>query len=349
MKITPVITASVVMLGAVCFSVAVMSGCDTKPHPPGAGLFGGGTDLQIAPDDAAEYEVVLAMEHARAIYEARLIALHSYYLEASHIHKTVWAFRELANLRDAKAFQWQDATIPPAVDTPTPPDAPEGAMVERVVEARLAYQRQVDTLARYYEQSRQDFKASAIRNMEARLDPIRTYLYISSAEYPPLTLRPRDDIPEANALFSQAVTLFRQGKGFTRTALTTNYRKQREALRLFLELVQNYPTSSKIALSAYYIAEIYKEYFDENLRAVNWYERAYTWLPTLNEPARFQAATVYDIRLNDKIRAIELYQAAIEREPFNRSNAKFAIQRIGELYAEAEMQRQLLRQMGIEP
>lgn len=348
MKKTLTINASAVLLAAMCLSIAGLAGCDAKPAPPRMGLFGRVKTVEINPQNTAEYQAVMAMEHSRAIYEARLIALHSYYRNVGHIHKIIWAYKELENMRDAKPFTWQGATIPPAVDTPAPPDATEGVLAERLVQARLAYQQEVAELASYYERSGQALKVKVIRNMQDRLDPIRTYMYIDSAEYPPLALRPRNSIPQADALFQQAVRQFRAGKGLLNIAITTNYTKQREALRLFQELIRKYPTSSKIAMSAYYVADIYKEYFDEDLRAVNWYERAYTWLPTINEPARFQAATVYDLRLNDKLKAIELYQAAIDHEQFNRSNVKFALDRIPELRAEAEKQRRELRRLGVE-
>lgn len=344
---TRVTIAAALLAGMGLSLLAGSAGCDAKPSPPKVGWFRSVKTLDISPSDPDELKSVMDMEYARAIYETRLVVLHSYYLDAGFFHKIVWAYRELENLREAKVFQWRGATVLPAADAPPPPDAPEGVLVERVVGARAMYQRRVEELARYYEQTSQAFKARVIRNMQDRLDPIHTYMYVNSAEYPPLTLRPRDSVPQADAVFYQAEGLFRRGKGLLRTAPTTSYPKQRESLRLFKQLVHRYPSSDKIAYSAYFIAEIYKEYFDEDLRAVNWYERAYTWDPRINLPARFQAATVYDLRLNDKLKAIELYEAAIEHERFNSSNASFAIKRIEELRDDAAWQWQDRRDLGI--
>ncbi len=341
--------ASVGLLGVGLCLLAGSAGCDMKPRPPRAGWFTAVKTLDVSPSDGDELQAVTDLEYARAIYESRLVALHSYYRQAGCFHKIVWAYRELENLREVKVFTWRGASVPPAEDTPPPLNAPEGVMVERVVSSRLLYQRRVEELARYYEQGGQAFKARVIRNMQDRLDPIRTYMYVDSAEYPPLTLRPRDSIPQADALFLQAKDMFRRGKGFLHVAVTTSYPKQREALRLFRQLVQQFPTSDKMAASAYYIAEIYKEYFDEDIRAVNWYERAYTWQPEIGLPARFQAASVYDFRLNDKLKAVELYEAAIEHERFNSSNARFAINRVEELRDDAAWQWQQRRDMGIRP
>ncbi len=348
MKTTQRITGSALLLGTMLLSLIGLTGCDARPAPPRVGLLKGVDELIVSPDDVAEQQAVIACEQAWAVYEIRLIALHTYYLEAGRFHQILWAYRELENMRTARTFEWLGVTIPPASDTPSPVGGPQGTLVERLVEARLAYQQSVERLAAHYELAGQTFQAQVIRNMQARLDPIRTYMYLNSAEFPPLTLRPMDRIRAADELYDRAYGLFRSGKGLTRMALTTSYPKQRQSLRLFRQLVREYPTSDKIALSAYFIGEIYKEYFNENIRSVRWYERAYTWQPTVGEPARFQAATVYDLRLNDKINAIKLYRQAIDHERFNRSNVKFAIKRIPELQAEALEQRGRLQQMGIE-
>ena len=93
-----------------------------------------------------------------------------------------------------------------------------------------------------------------------------------------------------------------------------------------------YPDSTRIALSAYYIADIYKEYFNENLRAMWWYERAWQWDPHVPEPARFQAATVAE-RVHDYPRAIEYYKASLEYDPPRWGNAGHARDRIEKLQA----------------
>ena len=134
--------------------------------------------------------------------------------------------------------------------------------------------------------------------------------------------------PAADALFAKAMKLHQRGKILPGL---TNYDKQRQALGLFRQLVREHPTSDKIAQAAYYVGEIYKEYFDEDVRAVHWYERAWQWQPDLLLPARFQAATVYDLRLAQYGTAVRLYQEVIKHEQFNGSNVRFARRRIEEL------------------
>ena len=111
----------------------------------------------------------------------------------------------------------------------------------------------------------------------------------------------------------------------------TDYPKQREALQLFRQLIHKYPTSLKIPLAAYYIGDIYKEYFRENIRAVKWYQRAVEWNPNLYKPARFNAAAVYDLRLKDTENAIYWYKQVLDHERFNKSNVNWAENRLRDL------------------
>ena len=99
----------------------------------------------------------------------------------------------------------------------------------------------------------------------------------------------------------------------------------------FRQLIDKYPASTKIAQSAYYIADIYKEYFDENLRALAWYERVWQWDKHITLPARSQAAFIYDFRLGRRGKAIALYQEVIKHEQFDRNRVRYAKQRIKEL------------------
>ena len=208
----------------------------------------------------------------------------------------------------------------------------ERLLVEYTVAARQQWLGAMDELVQFYSRRSPDsYKAARVQNAISRFDPVRTYMYYGAAEIPGADLRPTSVIPQADTLYDEAYKLYRDGKGITHTFMTTSYDKERQALAKFLELVQKYPNSTKIALSAYFIGEIYKEYFNENLRAVTWYERAWQWDPDISEPARFQAATVYDYRLHQRQKALELYKQVLERERFNKSNVTFSQRRIAEL------------------
>jgi hypothetical protein len=245
------------------------------------------------------------------------------------LDKRTWTQREQKNLADAQTFTWEG--IPQAV--PPTGESIEGAeertLVEGVVSARAAYRAAVAGLLELYTaRDPAGYKTQRIANLQARLDPVRTYTYFLDAEIPPADLRPVQVDPEADAIFEKALKLHREGKPLPGI---TDYKRERAALLGLLKLIKEHPQSTKIAESAYYIGDIYKEYFNEDVRAVRWYERAWQWDPNIDKPARFQAATVWDLRLHNRSKAVELYRAVLEHEPYNATNLTFSRRRIAEL------------------
>ena len=313
------------------WTCGLLVGCDSPPSPPSTVNHKVPSTLTIVSGDQAELAAATKAETAKVNYRYRLTVLHTYYTQTGNMDKTRWAQNETNNLDRAQTFQW--AGIPQIV-SPTGESlagVDEHLLVESVIGARTAYLDAMRALLAYYRGATGDtYKAQRVANVLERFDPIRTYKYFLEAEMPPAGLRPVQVIPEAQQMFDQAVKLHRQGKGLI-PALGTSYSKQRRALLLFLNLVNKYPQSTNIAEAAYYIAEIYKEYFDENIRAVGWYLRAVQWDPNLTKPARFQAAVVSDYRLYNRTQAIELYRQVIQHEQFNASNVQFSHDRIREL------------------
>jgi tetratricopeptide (TPR) repeat protein len=163
---------------------------------------------------------------------------------------------------------------------------------------------------------------------------VKPYRYLEDAMVPPTTLRPAESIAEADALFDEGLALMkRAGHG---TPMFYNQDTMKLALAKFKELIDRYPSSDKIDDAAFMIGEIYKEYFEEadNEIAIKWYQRALDWNPNLPYPARFQMAVVYDYRMHEREKALDMYQQVIEHETFNQSNVDFANARIGRLTRE---------------
>jgi len=329
--------ASRTAVGFAMLTSLLIGGCDRPPKPPKT-LEGDVPEVLVVPrQDNVERTAVTRMERARANYEYRLEVLREYFSSTGQMDKYAWAGRELENLHDAKTFIWENIPeiVPPTGESVE--DADERALVEYAVAARRQYLAAAEELAEFYEQrDANSYKAQRIRNMQARFDPIRTYQYYLEAEIPGPELRCMDVIPEANQMYDQAVRLFRSGRGFMWVA--TDYDKLRQAVGLFRELVWKYPRSTKIAMSAYYLGEIYKEYFAEYVRAAHWYERAFQWDMHITEPARFQAATVHDIWLHNPARAIELYDQSLRFDPWRLGNSETAERRIRELTEQLEAQ-----------
>ena len=202
-------------------------------------------------------------------------------------------------------------------------------LVEGVVKHRQEYHQRLAALRDYYAAHGH---AAKTRWAELELDGLKrvqTFRYLFDAEIPSADLSPAESIEEADALYERARELMRRG-GYRLTL----YRKDLlvEAARLLKELIQRYPTSDKIDDAAFYCGEIHKEYLPgTDTIAVRWYERAWGWDPATPHPARFQAAIVYDYRLHDRDRALELYQQVVKDETSNQNNVRFATQRIHEL------------------
>ena len=306
----------------------VLTGCDQPPAPPRTADGRSVKSVQIADPTSPEGQAAAALETARVNYKYRLTVLAGYYNRIGNANKLVWTQRELKNLDTAHTFSWTGIgeVLPPEGESVE--NADERILAEFAVGARKQYLQALDNLIDLYERTDNTFRHRLAKNVKDRFDPVHTYMYFMQAEVPPADLKPIEVIPEANQLYDKAYDLYRSGKILP---AVVDYKKEREALLLFKELVRKYPQSDKIALSAYYIGEILKEYFDEDLRAVQWYERAWQWDPNITKPARFQAATVYDYRLQDKAKAVEMYRAAIQHEQFNQSNVGFAHGRIRDL------------------
>jgi len=217
---------------------------------------------------------------------------------------------------------------PGASSLPTNPQ--EVDLVEALLTERAEYVRTLTELRDYYrehgyaiKQSWADFELDGFRK-------VKTFRYVLDSEVASERLRPTNQIPEADALYQRGQDLLKKGgRGIPGLYHQTT---MIEAADVFRELVEKYPTSDRIDDAAFFLGEIHKEYLpDQEQIAVKWYERSWTWDPATPHPARFQAAVVYDFRLHDRDRALELYQSVLKEESASGSNVRFANRRIRQL------------------
>ncbi len=224
---------------------------------------------------------------------------------------------------------------PDGVDVPDiiMTDASEVDLVEQVLSHRAAYFQSLRALRAYYSEAGHHEKCTWADAELADVRRIKPYRYILSGEVPVDSLSPADSIADADTLYERGLALMKEG-GHEVPAM---YRKgkMRDALATFRQLIADYPSSDKIDDAAFQCGEIHKEYFKgEEELAVRWYERAFAWDPETPHPARFQAAVVYDLRLHDRDRALELYHAVLDLENSDTSNVNFAVRRIDQLSAD---------------
>jgi len=315
-------------LAALLAVAMVTAGCNTRPSPIESKPFTRVTSIPVSPADAEESSAVQNYLSAKDSYEMALKVLNAYYTKVGAFDQQKMTENELKTLQTAQTWRFEGVQPPPKPEPQSIEDATQAGLAEQVVACRRNFKAAIDKLIELYSRRGDGLKVAAMKNVEDRIDPVLTYEYILNAEIPPAGLKGNEVIAEADALFDQAVRIHKAGKPLP---LITDYRKEREALIMFLRLVHTYPTSNKIALAAYYIGDIYKEYFNEDIRAVNWYQRAWEWDPYVLKPARFQAAVVYEGRLAEPAKALPLYRDVLKYEQFVPSNVRYARDRIKEL------------------
>lgn len=221
---------------------------------------------------------------------------------------------------------------PEGVDVPDiqVADAKEVDIVEDLLQHRARYRKLLEVLRDYYTEHGYHTKQKWAEAELADLNHVKPYKYILSAEIPMSRLHPRYAVAEADAMYQQGLDLMRKG-GHGVPALY-NRQYMRQALDVFTNMIKQYPESDKIDDAAFCCGEILKEYFNNcETLAVKWYERCRTWDPKSPHPALFQAAVLYDYRLHDRAKALELYHRVLEEETLNGSNTAFASRRIYEL------------------
>lgn len=310
------------------FACWALTGCDTKPGLPTTANGAPVKSLTLS-GDPQETQLVTELETNRENYRYRVMVMRGYYQKIGNMDKLHWAQEELDNLSDAKTFQWDGLNVKIAHPTgESLENADEMLLAEYVVGARNEYIDSSRKLLAYYEAKSETFKAGVIRNMQARLNPEYLRAYFTNAEVPGPDLRPRDVIPQAETLYADALRLYREGKILP---AVVDYKKERQALTKFIELVHKYPASTRIAMSAFYIGEIYKEYYNVDTLAVRWYQRAWEWDPGVAEDARFQAAVVWDHRLHNRDMALALYKEVLKYEQSHKTNIAYSQMRIKQL------------------
>lgn len=184
-------------------------------------------------------------------------------------------------------------------------------LVKKVYEARDGYQASLERLRTYYRHTNNEENRQWVDKELTEYHLMVKSPYILELDLPPADLKPDTSIPKANRLLREAIdwkdkrTLLDRERG-------ENYKRAELLLR---RLIAEFKKSDKISDACYYLGDIYSsKYFGQYRRAVAFYERAFLYQPNTSLDARLKAAYVYDKYLNDRRRAIELYQDVLGRE-----------------------------------
>ncbi|MCB9852867.1 MAG: hypothetical protein H6819_07205 [Phycisphaerales bacterium] len=224
------------------------------------------------------------------------------------------------------------------------PDRPRSELpvvadeVEDMMAARQAYIDRLIELERVYLESGNTEKANWARRQRELTEKVEVYPYLS--EDPPeksSQVAPIESIPEADRLYEEAYALYDTFVGVPFIGFTKlNTKDARTAEEKFRTILREYPTSDKVDDAAYYCGVIYKEFLREddpdNQLALRYFKWALELDPKTPHAARFDMAVVYDYRLHDRARAIELYHEVLETEEAGiQSNQRWAAHRIEKL------------------
>ncbi len=208
--------------------------------------------------------------------------------------------------------------------------ASEVDLVEDLHMVRADYRRLLEILAQWYHNNGYYDKAEWADKELHDFLRIRTYNYLTPIDVVVLPEGPASMvIAEAEVLYSRAQELRKEGEILP---LIYNKEKLKEALDLYRKLVREYPTSILAPDAAYYAAEILKEYFQENIQALEYYKLALKLNPNIRRKVRFQMAVLYDGRLHNRSEALKMFRAVLEHEAdIDRTNTHYATRRIAEI------------------
>jgi TolA-binding protein len=204
------------------------------------------------------------------------------------------------------------------------PNPGEVDLVEGMALYRNSYRAGLEQLVELYSDSGDTIKLAWAKNELRSFLTTPKYKYLMVAEIAGPELKAVDLIIEATELFDEAMAIYNDAVALL---VVVDEDKLRLALSKFNDIIALYPTSDKIDDAAYKAGRIHDHFRDYEIAAV-YYQRTFQWNTDTRYPARSRAAYVMDKRLNQKDKALALYQLAVQHEKHFPSNVEYAKERI---------------------
>lgn len=199
----------------------------------------------------------------------------------------------------------------------------EVGLAEEVSRTRKAYTRALTALRDFYMARGTVTKIEWASSELEALDKVPKIQYLSIAEVAGPNLRPVRRIEAADQLYEEGLH-YKEYPSFP--PAKKDYLKI--ALEKFQTIIEKYPESDKIDDAAFRLGEICGGwYFNDFARAVESYQRCWQWNPQTEHPALFNAAKIYDEKLKNRVKAVELYNRVVAESP-NEDLRKQAADRI---------------------
>jgi|GEM_PF-752455 len=293
-------TRIVLIISILAFSFTLL-GCQAPKAKP------------AAIPSAAESSAIENVNVKRMAYLGSLAQIVDYYTRTGNQMKLNWALREMTSVTTA-------ANVPvKALSAPL--NASERDLLEQLAQDRQAYITALDQLAAAT--NNQPAVSQAGKEIAA-VKAAPQYTYIVEAQVAGPDLRAMSAIPQADKLFEQARKLDNDARA---AVVAVDQAKLRQAIGIYDQLIKQYPTSDKIGLAAYYAGMGYESLKDYAIAAL-YFERAAQWDANIKVPTRFRAAYMYDRFLNNRQKALQLYQDSLNHEFSNSQYRAYANNRI---------------------
>jgi len=183
-------------------------------------------------------------------------------------------------------------------------------MVEKLNATRKQYQTTLEQLRRHYIDVGDIERSKWAEDELKQYHRLVKYAYRLDIDVPVPTLQAKNNIPEANDLFREAMKY--KDKGFG----TDYVDNQRRAEILLQRLLDKYPESDKIGETAYQLGDIYEKYrpTTQYQRSALYFERSYQWNKIGNTDSRIRAARIYDKQLVDREKAKAIYKEILTHD-----------------------------------
>lgn len=181
--------------------------------------------------------------------------------------------------------------------------------VERVLAARREYQLSLESLRAHYISTGDIERARWAEDELLQFHRVSKQAFRMELDVPPPTLQAAYNIPEANALYIQAMTYKDKGWG------TDYIDNQRRAELLLQKMLSDHPQSDKISDAAYQLGDIYEsKAYKQYDRAAHYFERSFQWNPKTQYDARLRAARLYERSSGERSHAIDIYRDVVNHE-----------------------------------
>ena len=182
--------------------------------------------------------------------------------------------------------------------------------VEKLNATRKQYQTTLEQLRKHYIDVGDIEKSKWAEDELKQYHRLVKYAYRLDIDVPVPTLQAKNNIPEANELFREAMKY--KDKGFGGDYIDN----QRRAEILLQRLLDKYPESDKIGETAYQLGDIYEKYRPTTQfpRSALYFERSYQWNKVGNSDARIRAARIYDKQLVDREKAKAIYKEILTHD-----------------------------------